>query len=166
MSCSLEGHRRGLRRPVRLRRPVQKVDDGMPLPLSWPPRPGGGRRDCAPCRLKGHGHGLCHPIQDMEGLVPLRCLGLPLWEVEGSTTPRVALRGTAAAAALDAPSGRWTAAYPSVASAAPSRKQKRRQHVKAGLRFMLPLGARPWPLLPCPGGGRQRAPPSPQVPPP
>ena len=38
-----------------------------------------------PLVIKGHGHGLCRPDQEVDGRVPLRHLGLPVREVEVGT---------------------------------------------------------------------------------
>ena len=52
-------------------------------------------RCCLTCRLKGHGSGLCHPaqevdgcVQEVDGCVPLRRASRPVQEVDSETTCR------------------------------------------------------------------------------
>ena len=98
---------------------------------------GGGRICCAPCRTEGHGHCLCRPVKEVDDCRPLCRVNCPIWEVDieaahgGRTAHHATLRGTAEVSA--APSRRWTAVYPSVASLTLSGRLTARLRTKAGL---------------------------------
>ena len=100
-------------------------------PSCQPPHPGGGHRDCAPrreytlCCVKGHGGGLCSPIQEVDVCVSLHCLCRPVQEVDnkaarqGGTARHATPRVTAAPPAVQ--SRGWTASLPSLVSASSKR---------------------------------------------
>ena len=74
--------------------------------------------------------------------------------------PFKSVEGSIVAAPVD-PSRRWTTVCPSVASAAPFGTWTARLCAEAILRAVPIRWARPWPLPPYPGDGRQRVPPLP-----